>query len=472
MTARAVHWHDGMFLRPHHFQAAQRSATEAARRNEKWNLHHNWGLRSIELDRDALVGYRLCIRSLKAVLPDGTPVAVPEDGLLPEVNLKPVLESASEPVTVFLALPQLSLGKANVAGRGEDELARYKVTALDLEDENTGVNPQPVQLRLPNLKLLLSNQDQTGFTVLPIAQIEKSTRVDATPQLDANYIPPLLACDAWPVLQNDILQSVCDRVNRKLDRLAGQLLSRQTGGIPEMGDPLLVAQLRELNQAATVLGVLAFAPGVHPLVGYVELCRLVGQLAIYDASRRPPALPRYDHDDLGGCYYAVKRYLDELLNLFLEPEYKERPFLGSGLRLQVALDAPWLDPVWSLYIGVRTPLDPAECVRLLTVPGQLDMKVGAGDRVDGLYRLGQAGLRFEPCPRPGMIPETPGEVFFQVSRDAPREWPNVQRSLTLALRLNENRVVGNIQNQRVLTVRTAGNQTATMQFTLFVVPQN
>ena len=39
-----------------------------------------------------------------------------------------------------------------------------------------------------------------------------------------------------------------------------------------------------------------------------------------------------------------------------------------------------------------------------------------------------------------------------------------------ALRLNEKLIAGNIQDQRVLTIRT-GNQTATLQFTLYVVPQ-
>jgi hypothetical protein len=38
----------------------------------------------------------------------------------------------------------------------------------------------------------------------------------------------------------------------------------------------------------------------------------------------------------------------------------------------------------------------------------------------------------------------------------------------MAIRLNENLIVGNIQGQRVLTIRNGG-QTTTMQFTLFVV---
>ena len=47
---------------------------------------------------------------------------------------------------------------------------------------------------------------------------------------------------------------------------------------------------------------------------------------------------------------------------------------------------------------------------------------------------------------------------------------HVQKSLTLAIRLNENLIAGNIQGQRVLTIKTSG-QTTTLQFTLYVVAQ-
>jgi hypothetical protein len=69
----------------------------------------------------------------------------------------------------------------------------------------------------------------------------------------------------------------------------------------------------------------------------------------------------------------------------------------------------------------------------------------------------------------------PGLVYFQVNRESQQqEWQHVQRSLTLAVRLNERLIAGNIQGQRVLAVKTGGpnsSQTTTMQFTLFVVEQ-
>jgi type VI secretion system protein ImpJ len=467
MATRAVHWHEGMFLRPQHFQAAQRHRLQQAGRSDKWSLHYNWGLRSLDLDRDALANYRCVVRSLQARLRDGTPVVVPQDGELDALDLRGAFEGRGS-VDVYLAVPLLQPGRAN-AGDG----ARYLLETQDVEDENTGVNAQPVQVRRLNVKLLLSTQEHTGHEVLPIARIEKSSRAEATPQLDESYIPPLLACDAWRPLAAGIVQSIYERLGKKIELLAGQVVSRGiTFDSQAQGDPLIFAQLRVLNEASAVLGILGYAQGVHPLTAYTELCRLVGQLAVFGATRRPPDLPRYDHDDLGRCFGRVKQHTDALLDIFVEPEYKERPFVGAGLRLQVSLEPAWLEAAWDMYIGVQGPKDAEECVRLLTQKGQLDMKVGSSEHVDALFRLGQAGLRFTHTPSPPRaLPAVPGQIYFQVSRDPPGgEWQNVQRSLTLAIRLNEAMILGNIQGQRVLTIRTPG-ATTTLQFTLYVIPR-
>ncbi len=470
MTTRAVHWHEGMFLRPHQFQAAMRHLHLQTARGDKWNVHHGWGLAAIDLDLDALANFRFVVRSLDLRLRDGTLIAVPEDGLLPELELKDALENNST-VTVYVGLPVLRLGRANASADGAAEMARYVVDAQEIEDENTGVNPQPVQVRLPNLKLLLSTQEHTGFEVLPVARIEKSIRAEATPQLDVAFIPPVVACDAWKPLGVGIMQSIYDRIGKKIEVLATQITTRSIGfDSLAQGDPLLFAQLRMLNEAYAALTVPAFAAGIHPLVAYMELCRIVGQLAIFDGQRRVQQLPHYDHDDLGGCFYRVKQYIDALLDVLVEPEYKERPFIGAGLRMQVTLEPAWLESAWQLFIGVRSPLETEECIRLLTKPGQLDMKAGSSDRVDAIFKLGQAGLRFTHNPRPPRaLPELPGQIYFQISRDAAAEWQNVHKSLTLALRLNEKLIAGNIQGQRVLTIRT-GSQTATLEFTLYAVP--
>ena len=76
-----------MFLWPQHLQAATRHAWQLGSLGDKWDLHYNWGLRSIELDAAALANHRLVIGALKARLRDGTLVSIPEDGSLATVRL-------------------------------------------------------------------------------------------------------------------------------------------------------------------------------------------------------------------------------------------------------------------------------------------------------------------------------------------------------------------------------------------------
>ena len=67
--------------------------------------------------------------------------------------------------------------------------------------------------------------------------------------------------------------------------------------------------LTVLNGAYGVLNCLTFAAGVHPLTAYAELCRLVGQLAIFGPTRRAPEFPNYDHDNLAYIFKWVKQHL-------------------------------------------------------------------------------------------------------------------------------------------------------------------
>jgi type VI secretion system protein ImpJ len=457
-----------MFMRPHHLQAAQRHFAHLLDSSESWDHAYNWGLRAVEIDRDALANHRLVVHRLRARLRDGTLLSLPEDGELPPLDLQNAF--GPEPtLTVFLGVPVLHLGRPNVAG-GRSGEGRYVLDSLDLEDENTGLHPQPIQVRRLNFQVLLSTQDHAGYETLPLVRLEKSSGADPSPQIHAPYIPPALACDAWAPLQLDVLQSVFDRIGRKADRLADQVISRGiTLDSHAQGDALIIAQLRALNEAYALLNILAFAQGVHPLTAYYELCRLVGQLAYLDAAtRRPPMLPRYDHDDLGGCFYAVKKHLDFLLDLIVEPDYKQRPFEGAGLRMQVALEQSWTDPHWQMYVGVKSPLPTEDCLRLL-VKGALDMKIGSSENVDRIFKAGAVGLRFQHAPLPPrVLPAVQGLIYLQVSRDED-EWKNVQRTLSLAIRLNETRIAGPVEGQRILTVKTAPGQTASMEFTLFVV---
>src|SRR5438132_7118776 len=143
MPRGEVHWHEGMFLRQHHFLTEHRQLVRLTQLDEKWTLHHNWGLRSIQLNAEALGNFRFSVSELKARLRDGTLIEVPEDGPLPELDLKPALES-NRKVTIHLGIPLLKSSHPNIAADGPSDNNRYYLITRQVDDENLGVNPQPI----------------------------------------------------------------------------------------------------------------------------------------------------------------------------------------------------------------------------------------------------------------------------------------------------------------------------------------
>ena len=480
----SVYWQDGMFMWPHHMQQEDHCHAERLRLLHRWNVYHNWGLRELEWDNDAFQSGRLEIIRLQARMRDGTAVNVPAEGRLPTLDLNELL-TGKDQVRLYLALAVHQDKGPNVApvdtagpvatAPAAPITARYLVEQFEVADENDGADPQTLAFRTFNLKLLVDGEDRTGYEVLEIAQFKKGAGADAAPELDPYYIPPILACDAWKPMAEQIMQMLYHHLSSQMETLANKALSRGiTFETQNPGDNKLLGRLAVLNEATAVLNTMAFAEGIHPFTAYLELCRLVGQLAIFRDDYRAPKLPRYDHDDLGMCFYWVKRFLEDDVDKFA---YEERDFVGEGQRMQVAIEAKWLEPAWQMFVGVRSPLPAADVIDLLTTPGQLDMKIGSGDRVDLMFMRGIRGLEFTYAPQPPRVLPTMADLtYFQVNRDSQQtEWAPVQVSLTLAIRVNHNRFVigpsGNLSGERSLVLKShEGTAAAAMQFSLFVVP--
>ncbi|HEX4606608.1 MAG TPA: type VI secretion system baseplate subunit TssK, partial [Urbifossiella sp.] len=440
MSVPAVHWHEGMFLRPHHFQAAERYLADQSRRAGRLDVHHNWGLRAIDLDTDALRNYRFEVHRLEARLRDGTLVVAARDqNPLAGLDLRPAMAELPPggTVDVLVGVPVMQLGRPNAAADGPDARYHTDTPREPVPDENTGQNPRLVQFRRLNLRLFAGTQDVSGYETIAVARLERSAQATAPPQLHPWFIPPVLACDAWPGLGDGVVGQVYNRIGTMVKQIAQRTREQRItfdSNAPE--DRKLFERLRALNEGYATLGVVARAAGVHPFDAYLELCRLAGRLAVFGKAMAVPDedMPPYDHDDLGRCFFAVKRLIDALLTHDFDQGYDARPFVGAGLRLRVGIEPAWLAPAAQVLVGVESPLPPAEAVRLLA--GRLNMKIGSFERVDEIFRLGLRGLDFVPVPNPPrVLPASPRLTYFQVNREGSRdEWEHVAQTYTLAVR--------------------------------------
>src|SRR3954465_532700 len=112
MPNRLVHWYDGMFVGPHHFQYAERQSRLALKESEDWFHPFDWGILSLEVDEKALVRFQVVVTECQARFRDGTRLSIPDDCEVDSSGLSEDLAAAFErerKVVVNLAIPALHL---------------------------------------------------------------------------------------------------------------------------------------------------------------------------------------------------------------------------------------------------------------------------------------------------------------------------------------------------------------------------
>ena len=465
-----VHWYEGMFLRPQHFQAADRYWHELNDTALQWQQAYGYGLRHFQLDVDALSNYQVRIDRCHARLRHGTVVAIDSAGELGPVNLRPALEQESQ-VTVYVAVPHLVIGRPNVGANGVAADQRFKERTEELQDESRGGNDQAIQLRALNLQVLLANKDPDGYDSLPVARIKRAGPKEAVPQLDVEFIPPLLAVDAWRPLHLDILRKVYDLLGANINLLAPRVVER---GLSLAGQSerdltdLLI--LRMLNEFYATLQCFAFGDGVHPFVAYTELCRVVGALSVFGPTRRVADVPHYDHDDLARIFKWAKLQIESLLNATTEEGAERRCFIGTEQGMEVALDPEWLHGSWRWYVGVYGEGMSAQDCRDLLAPGNFDRKFGSRQQIDRIFTGAFPGLELTEVPQvPRPLPTQPGWVYYQVRQDGVA-WLSVVNFRTLAMRFTRE-IVANadrLPGQNHIEVLWRGKR-YNVQFWLFAI---
>lgn len=493
-----VHWTEGLFLTAQHFQAADRHWQELLFRGGRFDQAYYYGARNVRFSREAIANLSFQLDACEARTRSGTIISFGEGDEPDRINLKDALPAAKgglkqdlttllatrRAVRIYVGIPKLRLGSANVGRRGDEGLHRYlEVPPLALQDENTGGNDQEVGFKTQQVKVIAKpprgeaegngalrfDDDDPNFDLLPIAQIRRAG--EGGPELDDTYIPPILAIDAWPPLQRDIVQQIYDRIGNRIERLSQQVIARRIAfASQDPGDLDRLIMLMRLNEAYSALSIIAFASGIHPLDAYIALVTIVGQLAIFDPTRRNPPIPKYDHDDLGTIFRWVRDQILMYLDLTPDLPYFYRPFVGRGLGMQVTFDPDWLGANFKWYVGVNHQQISATQCRALLAPNALHWKLGSVKQVEGMFASGRPGLQL--VPQEGAPKELPAAnwIYFEVTRSGDA-WQDVLTTQTLAMRYKDALVDNkdSLEGQEVLVIHVPPKKVE-LQFGLFAVP--
>jgi type VI secretion system ImpJ/VasE family protein len=382
-----MHWHEGLFLQPHHLQSMQREVMEQASRERRLAWAYPYGVVECRLSTDALENMLVRVDRLRAVMPSGLEIDAPGNTDIPALDIKRVFQSTSGSFTVSLAVPLWHASRGNTvevspssggsavrrAVAEETRVKRlFRVAEVTRPDENTGENPQPLLVRKYNARLVVDGDDTQDMEVLPLLRIMSAAEEQTLPRQDPDFVPPCMVLGGSPTLRNRVrdLASAVEAARKEcVDSLT------RGGWVIENLRPtqiLGLLRLQALNRYAArlpsmVTGGVAGPGALHTFDAYLELRSLLGELAALTPDRDPFDAPKYDHDSPSVVFAELDRRIRPLLRGETRGSFEKVPFVrdGANLVLGAALTEAQLGNVNGLYLGIRTKMDHAALARLV-----------------------------------------------------------------------------------------------------------
>jgi type VI secretion system ImpJ/VasE family protein len=451
--APQVHWHEGLFLQPHHLQEAARHAGDALASERRLRLPYPYGVIEARLSADALENMQIRFDRLRVVMESGLEVDFPSNADLPALDIKRAYAAGSASFLVGLGVPLYQEARANTvdmvsAGADPSRVKRiFRVAEVQRADENTGENRQAMLVRRVNARLVIEGDDLTDLEVIPLLRVAHGADEAAgLPRQDPSWVPPCLVVGASPVLRvlvRDLTNFIETRRKDAVARLAqGGFAAEALKGV----QVVQLLRLQILNRFAARLGVMtgsgagagsagaSVLNSLPPLEVYTAMRECLAELAGLHPDRDPWDAPRYDHDNPLPAFEDLDRRIRQLSTDVSRSNYLEVKLVREGAMMVGQLEDKHVSGPNEYFLGVLTKMDPIALAKLVEDPDRFKMmpKSMANMRLFGVKLVLE---RFPPLE----LPSRPGLIYFRLVRaETPAgRWDRILQERALAVRWPE-----------------------------------
>ena len=301
-----MHWNDGQFLQPHHFQCLQRQVMSSVQKNRFLLSPYPWGLIDLEIEEEGLAAGRVVIKKFSAILSDGTSLSMPNNCIIAPLELRDALKSNPNEITVYIALPNWSEVEANFSDE-ETQRHRYSPVKKRFRDENTGSNEIILITRRYNAYLTYEPQNIKDCQIMPLIKLNvlSHDKTERALKINEKFFPPFFALTSSSPLfgiLNGLLADIRRCRDKALDILTGiNFKNENLSGY----NAYTVLRLKTLNVYEQRLSSLLSTRNVSPFDMYLELTSLLCELMAYDPINSIRSIKRYDHDDSAPAFFEI-----------------------------------------------------------------------------------------------------------------------------------------------------------------------
>ncbi len=357
-----LHWNDGQFLQPHHFQYFQRQNTETLKNSCFFSCAYPWGLIEFEIDNDALAGARVVVKRFSAVMGDGTPLSMPGNCLVEALDLRDALEQNVNEITVYIALPLWSEFEANLVEDTEGIKTRRMIPQKKrVRDENSGDNEITLITRRLNAWLTTNLEVNKNVQLLPVLKLSvlSHDKTEIALTVNEKYFPPYIVLTADSPLSG-VIQGLIVDIRRCRDKALDILINSNFKNENLSGyNAYTVLRLKTLGVYETRLTSMLASGNVAPFDLYLELSSLLSELMAYDPVNSIRGIQRYNHDDSAPQFLEIIKDIRSFILQEGSIDYHRYDFspIDDGRYLFTAITQEDVFRTENAYLAVKTSGD-------------------------------------------------------------------------------------------------------------------
>lgn len=414
-SASKVLWGEGLFLRPQHFQ--RQDAYHEARLHQTANALHPfaWGVRSMQIDKEALVNSSLRFNELSAIFPDGEIYNAPQDDNLPPAVSLAEIPLTQQTITFNLAVPSLNWHGGNSAELQANISSRYTQHGEETQDLFTQAATAELVYLDKQVRLVSEFESLDSFVSFPVARLRREATGGFA--LDPNFMAPCISIKSNTILFLQ-MRRLMDALQAKVDALYGHHREPSKNVIEfRSGDIASFWLLNTASSAFAGLTHLFHHPVLHPERYFEQLLNLAGQLMTFSKTHSLSDLPIYKHEDPSPGFIKLHSMIKDLLDTVISSRYfaialsEIKPSYHSG-----RIDSGKIDDKTAFFLGVSADMPALELVDI--VP--LRFKIGAPDDVEKFVLSAMPGVRLVHSPQvPAALPVKPDTYYFSVEPKGP-----------------------------------------------------
>ena len=428
-----LHWSEGLFLQPHHFQQLQRVINDAMNAHTRLAIPYMEGICNMEIDLEALKSRRIVVNSISAVMPDGLFLSMPGNCAITPCSLEPDPEDPSSEITVYLAVPYYSATEPNLCQDDSRERRRYLLHETSVLDENTGDNETTVFKRSLSVRLITDPKKASDCAALPLIKLKWTSAGAGAAILErVPYTPPtvLLSRDSNIfIMSQDLLFELKSCKSRLLSDI------ENSGFEPNLATGATVLRIMELqclNVSIAELTNLLVPDKTAPFQLYQTLARLLASLRAISPLSDSGEIPAYDHYNLYGIFSAAIKNISAALNAHGKAEFITADFLPdeAGTRLVAAFSPEKISGAGDFFIAFEGDISWKDLIGEIE-SGDSFRLIDRGSIDSRVRGVRLCHSRFPPRYLPVMSSNT---VYFKVMKDeSARMWRYIMDDRAMVL---------------------------------------